>query len=29
MISDLIGWVDNVKAKAQSKNVVFSLMDLR
>jgi len=25
----LIGWVDNVKSKAQSKNVVFSLMDLR
>jgi len=29
MISDLIGWVDNVKTKTQSKNVVFSLMDLR
>jgi len=29
MISDLIGWVDNVKTKAQSKNVIFSLMDMR
>ncbi|XP_027932882.1 replication protein A 70 kDa DNA-binding subunit C-like [Vigna unguiculata] len=28
LLIDLIGWVDNVKAKAQSKNVVFSLMDL-